>query len=574
MRLEFELRLKDLLSGMLPKVQNTARTVFSGVDEIVNRTKKNLNDLGSKEYKLKVDTSDIKRAGQEIENLNSKIQRGGAWDMFKGSFFGGLASRGVERGASALRDVGGQALNAGMDAEQQIIGLKTFVGEARAKSLYAELQKASALTPFTTADIMPQIMTLIASGQNEERAKKDVWNLMNALSATGNAGNAFMLQLMGTHLASAAAQGHLDGRIMMEFQRTAHIPIQRLIANDMFPNLTPKQGMKKVDAMDVITYDQLTSALDRAGKAGGMFAGALEAQSQTIRGKASTIKDWWNIGLAKSVLDPTTHDNITRLEDRIISGLQDFPELIGKMSPVINKLFDEFNDLWPNIKDFGGALLDMLKPIGSLFLSDEFKGMGKSFMELGKELAEDLTPIVKELAQGLKGIAYLLTPSNMYSKKPGADVQSYVFSDTTGFGAKGLLVDVARKNAIRDSLTAGGLLGGKGMVFDSYRDFLNYQSSHADVMGNRSGSAVSIGLPGMPGAAAPGATGKKTGMASGVDDASDSILGGGQKVVTINMNAPLYRVDKQIFNGLKEYIDDLEPRVQEAMWKILRLVPA
>jgi len=573
----FDLNLRDALSRALPKVAATARSVFGDVDKTVQKTQKNMDALGSRDYRLKVDTSGLESASKEVDNLNRKMSSmgggmggnggGGAWGMFKGSFFGSLASRGVEQGMGMVRDVAQQALTAGMDAEQQIIGLSTFVGKDRAKSLYAELQKKSALTPFTTADIMPNMMQLIASGQTEQRAQKDVWSLMNALSATGNAGNPFMMQLMGTHLASAAAQGHLDGRILMEFQRTAHIPIERLIANDMFPNLPAKQGMKKVHDMDVISYDQLTSALERASKAGGMFAGALEAQSQTIRGKWSTIKDWWNIGMAKAVLNPKTHDNITALEDKIIKGLEGFPDLIEKMSPVINKLFDEFNELWPSVRGLGGALLDMLKPIGSFFMSEDFKNAFKGISDFGKELAEDLTPLVKELAQGLKGLAWILTPHGANEKKPGADVQSYVFSDTTGFGAKGLQVDLAQKNKIKDSLETP--LFGKGKVFNSYREFLNYQNEHRDVMGKRAGSAMSIGLPTMATTPAPGKNTSATGTAA--DAASDAIMNGGGRPITINAHFMEHAINH--FSNVKEGAKEIMAEFKEEYYRMLLGIP-
>ncbi len=153
--IEFVLGLKETVSGGIQRLGATTRGVFGGIDKLVAGTQGGLNKLGAMEYKLKVDSSSVRQAQDDIERLGDKARGVGAMDIFKGSFFGGLAVRGVERGLDALKDVGRDALTAGMDAEQQIIALKTFVGKDRAKEIYADLQKSSALTPFTTAQILP-----------------------------------------------------------------------------------------------------------------------------------------------------------------------------------------------------------------------------------------------------------------------------------------------------------------------------------------------------------------------------------------------------------------------------------
>ena len=184
MRVEFELFLKDATGGALKKFGGTARVVSDGVERDFKRVKKSIDDVG-KGTKIKVDASEVRRAGDELEQLSRRMKsiRGGHGGgegggnismgrLARGSFYGGLAARGVEEGIGAIKEIGGQAFGAGMDAEQQIIGLSTFLGKTRAKALYAQLQKDSALTPFTTAQILPGRLQLVASGQTPERRKR------------------------------------------------------------------------------------------------------------------------------------------------------------------------------------------------------------------------------------------------------------------------------------------------------------------------------------------------------------------------------------------------------------------
>jgi hypothetical protein len=67
--------------------------------------------------------------------------------------------------------------------------------------------------------------------------------------------------------------------------------------------------------MDV-TYEQLAYALQHAAEAGGMFEGAMEAQSQTFNGRMSTLKD-----------------NVTQLEGALTEDL--FNQLSGNYLPML-----------------------------------------------------------------------------------------------------------------------------------------------------------------------------------------------------------------------------------------------
>ncbi len=126
---------------------------------------------------------------------------------------------------------------------------------------------------------------------------------MNALSATGKAGNEFSLSLGENHLAQMAAQGSVDAMFLREFQRTLGIPMGKLLADQM--GVSRKQIAEWTESGELkqhVSFATFEAALDRAAQKGGMFAGALEDQSQTIRGKWSTVKRLVEyIGLAKAV---------------------------------------------------------------------------------------------------------------------------------------------------------------------------------------------------------------------------------------------------------------------------------
>ena len=561
--LKFILELKDMMSGMLPKVANTARSVFGNVDRTVGRTQKGLNDLG-KSVSLKVDTSSIDRASREVDSLNRKMGgMGGGGGSSRGGFGGffgaGLAVQGVMAAGRATEDIIKSTLDKGMDAEQQIIGLATFVGKQKALGIYKDLQKQAVLTPFTTADMLPVEMGLVATGMKPERANKDMMNLMSAVSATGNQGNSFMFQLMGSHLAQAASAGNIDGLLLREFQRTAHIPVTRLIANDMFPNLSPQAGMRKVKDMDSITYDQFSHALERAANAGGMFAGALEAQSQTIRGKWSTIKDYLGIGQASAILNPKMHDNILKLEDGLIDMVKGIPAWVESMQPLFSRIFSEAGDLWPNIKAFANSMLDLLKPIGAILISDGFKDALKGIIDFGKEIADDLLPVMKALGASIQWIVNLLPGGK--ELKPLFEPQAFVFADTAGIGAAGKEVNESRMKAMSDSLKHIG--GGK--VFPNYKAFDAF---------NRDQKSLSKQFSSYTKVAVPLATKRKDVAAKGGDalqSGADSAVRGGSKQIIINAHFGEHMVNH--FSNVKEGVKTIMDEFKEQYLRLIVGIP-
>jgi len=556
MNVEFELRLKEYASGVLKGFQNTTRSVFGDVDNRVKRTQRGLSDLG-RSVKLNVDSSGISRAERDIERLSNKMNNiGGGGLGIGGVAIGSLMARGVEMAGRSVVDFGKQALDAGMDAEQQIIGLTTFLGKGKAKALYEKIQKDSALTPFTTSQIMPGLIPLMSAGQTPEKAQKDIWGLMNALSAVGHAGDPFMLGLMESHMGQMAASGRADARFVNEFQRTGSIPIFDLLATEVLPKMNHKAGMKQIaewsdngELKDHVSYDQFTAALNHAGEAGGKFAGALEAQSQSIKGKSSTIKDFWNIGMAKMVLDPQTHANITRLEDRLIAGLSDFPGMIGKLSPVINRVFDSFDEVWPAISKFGSGILDVLKPLGGLLLSDGVKKLITNILSLSSAilnspLLQKGMGVVKEVGEGVAGTIgreantyrnwwnYFANheqyerdndPRVMTSERKG-----YYWGTAPIGTPRGSVIDSAAVKHITDSL-------GVNNIFNNQKDAKEWDDKFMKKYYPKTAFDVQA-LP-LPMTTDKLMKGKKWTDPGASGETNDSILGGGRKQIIINVKS-------------------------------------
>jgi hypothetical protein len=318
--------------------------------------------------------------------------------------------------------------------------------------------------------------------------------------------------------------------------------------------------------------------MEKTAEKGGMFAGAMDRLSQTIGGKWSTILDKMQISGWK--LTESQDRNIKRLEDRMISFADELPKMAGKMAPVIDRLFDEFNELVPSMKGFGGALLDDLRPVGSFLMGKPFEQLAKNAMDLSTAFLKNLTPAIKAVADAASGITSGV---------------NQLLSIRTG------IIDWANKKlpAGATSFMTGGLPGLIGHEYDKHTglrafwagltgtqdDFIKNEI-HTKELGKhnvervkglmkaslfgKSNFAISDLMNGITGS---GHNDKVNGMGAGAQGGSDAIVGGGRKQVTININAPFYRVDHQVFQNQMKQLEDMEQRVKEIYVRILRGVP-
>ena len=260
---EFGLSLRDYMSAGLRKVAVAARSVFGEVDKEVDSAAEHMRKMGKSAAEMgsgtasagraaaagisdvgesaRKATEDVRRLAGEMRNVGGGNSGGGSgmWGMMRGS----LAAHVVERGVGMGVEIGRDALGNGMDLERMKVGLGTFVGAGQANDIVEGVLKQAIRTPFTSQQLLPIETGLISTGMDAGRANRDMMAMANAVAATG--GSDYMLELMGSHLAQAASSGKIDGMTKREFQRTAHIPIDRIVGDYLFPKLSVKDRTKR-----------------------------------------------------------------------------------------------------------------------------------------------------------------------------------------------------------------------------------------------------------------------------------------------------------------------------------------
>ena len=206
---------------------------------------------------------------------------------------------GIDKGKKMLSGfktwIGGLALGAGfvtlaktgLDAAMTMEGLNAqftvMTGSAeRAKGVIDEIAAFAAKTPFDKLGLSNAAKTLMAFGMSADSVVPTLKMLGDVAGADQNKLNS--LALVFGQLQSA---GKLTGGDFLQLINQGFNPLTIISQKTGIAVAELKDQMSK----GAITADMVTAAFRAATSEGGLFFGNSEAQSQTLAGKLSTLKD-------------------------------------------------------------------------------------------------------------------------------------------------------------------------------------------------------------------------------------------------------------------------------------------
>ena len=286
------------------------------------------------------------------------------------------AVQGIEKIVQA-----GVDFNARMEKYQT--AFTTLLGTAEeAAEVMDQIRKDAASTPFDVDSLTQANQALISAGVAAGDARKNVLDLANAIAATG--GGSAELSRMAANLQQIRNVGKATAMDIRQFAN-AGINIYGLLADSM--------GVTAAQAAEMeVTYEQLAEALSHASEAGGMYAGALEAQSKTFNGQISTLKD--NLQQLAGILTqdlfntlagealPQVMEWVNKLMDAAQKeGIAGVVKVVGD---IFHELMDKVNEALPDVTEMG------FKIIETLF---------NAALEVIKEAPKLIVNLIKSLAQ-------------------------------------------------------------------------------------------------------------------------------------------------------------------------------
>ena len=515
--IQFDLRLKDMMSGALPKVERAARSAFGGVSSAADKAQKAMDGIGRSSRKAQSDMSTMGNAavkqlndvGSAADKAASRIERmgrmgqsgggsnggGGFWKMAGamgiGSLAGGLVSKGIGMVAGQGKDI----LTSGLEASRNRAQFDVL-GRGEGGKLYEDLTKYIKDSIFGNEqyDFAKQLLSYGVK-------PKDV---MGDLKMLGNiaGGDAEKMRLLNYAWAQTTSVGKLQGNDLMQYTGAGFNPLQVIsehTGKSMAQLMKDKEEGK-------ITADMVRQAMMWDTTGSGLHAGMLDKMGATPFGKQDAMAG--NFKVAMQEFGEKLLPSYGRLLDSMKPVIDRLPSAMDSLVPAINGAIDAFGTLLPSLIEFGHGMGKLLGPVFGALTSPEFVGALKGVLELGSSLATTLGPLVKEVAGDFK-----------------------ILMDTVR-GVTGVIkciVDFGNSHGLGDAVkTVPNTMTGNALpILGWVNDKLGW-NKHPEAAGPKAAAAVpDVKAP----AKMPPMDAK---AAAAAQETSDSIIGGGKRAIYIN----------------------------------------
>ena len=277
-------------------------------------------------------------------------------------------------------DLAKDAIDYNAQMESYTASFANFLGSTEeAEKAIAAIKEDAASMPFGSSDLIDANRALITTGESAEASRKAISNLAQAVAATGG-GNA-ELSRMAANLAQIKNTGKATSQDIKQFAN-AGINIYGLLAEATGKSVDEVKDME-------ISYDDLCAAFDKATQEGGMFYGAMDAQTKTYNGQLNALKS-----RIQESLGTTFESVMTTLRDKVF--------------PAINKALDSID-----FKKLGESIGSIVSAVGEI-LPVVIPIVAKVINLLG-DIIKAITPVVQGISTALTNIIDLV--SNVFAGK-------------------------------------------------------------------------------------------------------------------------------------------------------------
>jgi tape measure domain-containing protein len=270
--------------GELSANQSEFRALRSEIEKLIKR------GIDPQDESIKKLTTRYDQLGKEIDQAtkeqdefrkSSKQTTGVMAEI--GKIAAGISVAGIfQKGFSAVKDFGKFALQSAGKFEQVNIAFKTFLGSAdKARKIVGDLQKFSAVTPFTQEQVLDAGKALLAFGI-------EAGNVEDKLKAIGDlsAGTGKDFNELAVIFGKAKTQGRLFAEDINQLTEGG-IPIIQEFAKQLGVS---NEEVKKLASEGKITFKNLDRAFKDLTGSSGKFFNLTKNQSESFLGTISTLQ--------------------------------------------------------------------------------------------------------------------------------------------------------------------------------------------------------------------------------------------------------------------------------------------
>ena len=293
---------------------------------------------------------------KEVKELFSSLDKAGKVDLSKSSLSKSLTSLGNQFksvGANltaklSLPLAGLAAASVAAAGKMQKLGVEfqTFAGSAeKAQETLEKVKEFTSVTPFSIEETSSAAKTLGNFGVGLDELIPKLKQL-GELSAGTGANLNDLAQIYG----KVKVEGKLTGETLAQFAERG-IPVYKALAKELGVN---QKSIKKLTSEGKVGLKDLDAAFLDLTLSGGAFAGQLLAQSNTIPGALSTLKDSFFLAFADIGEE--------------LNNTFDFSGILLSLAGFVNDFRKNFKDLGDGTKQFITVFAGIAAAVGPILL--------------------------------------------------------------------------------------------------------------------------------------------------------------------------------------------------------------
>ena len=303
--------------------------------------------------------------------------------------------------ARGLKDIVSGAINAASEGEQFRITLTNMTGSAEeANSVLQDMSQFALSSPFDLDSVLTGTRRLMAYGYSAEEAEQSLRSIGDAAAGLGTGEEGI------ERITTALGQMHQKGTVQAEEMRQlaeAGIPAWQYLADTLGVDVSQAMKMVQDRSVDAETgIEAITNGMENGTEHARGYAGQMEAQSKTLTGVLSNLKDAFQITMMQLGETQGYKDFVGALQD-ILNNMQPllqsvFPVFsaglegaaaavkgLGAVIQSVGGIFSAFGDALNNI-----ANNTLISGSGGAFttVAGTIEQLGGSFVALGSALGD------------------------------------------------------------------------------------------------------------------------------------------------------------------------------------------
>lgn len=309
--IDFIIRAKDMMSGVLPKIGSAAQSAFGAMNTQINRYNQQMTVASRSvaDMRLQLDRlhrrrdslinlGDIRSVNREIEQIERRINRlsnggksSGGGGMLGSIIGGNLISGGITAAAQMAGRVISDSISASMAYGMQEKSFQVLTRDARrGKELAAELRNLKQTT-LVGGGVYGNAQTMLGFGVND----RDVVRKLREIGDVGM-GNVDRMQSLSLVRAQVTAAGRLMGQDLLQFINAGFNPLS--VMSEKWKDFGFKAKMTIGQLKDMMEQGQISStmvdkAFTSATSKGGQFYKMMDQIGETAGGQALKMKGNW-----------------------------------------------------------------------------------------------------------------------------------------------------------------------------------------------------------------------------------------------------------------------------------------